>query len=274
MTGVVGPPGSTQVFRVSHDGKRVVVTMRDGEHGTYDLGVVDIARNSITRITQSRPSEWVPVWSPDDRMLAYAFEQNGPSHIFMMPVSGGDPVMVTKARGVQYTYDWLRNGKILFSELAPGTQRDIWLVDAKGGSEPEPWLKTPFNEATPRMSPDGAWIAFTSNSSGQTQVYVAPYERPADRVQVSTDGKAAYPFWSGDGRELFWGTNDSSMYSVAIHTTPSFDAGKPQLLFQDSGGSWVGIDIIPGTNDFLIARQAEQPRQVELIENWRSLLPK
>jgi len=274
LLGTVGPPALTGSFRVSHDGRRVVVSMRDSEHGTGDLGVVDIARNSVARITKTRPSEGSPVWSPDDRTLAFSYEGDGPPHVYMMPAAGGDPVMVTKPRGVEYVYDWLPNGKIVFSELSSTTRRDIWLVDSKAGSEPEPWLKTPFNEAIPRASPDGKWIAFISNSSGQAQVHVAPYDRPADAVQVSSEGNPAAIVWSRDGRELFWATADSRLYGATIRREPAFDAGKPVLLFHDAAARWDCIDIMPGTNDFLIGRISEQRREIHVIQNWRSLLGK
>jgi Tol biopolymer transport system component len=271
----LGPPNQVRRFAVSHDGKRIVLERRDPRTGTSDLWLVDVARNTSTRITQTNLSEGTPRWSPDDHSIAFDFEAGGPPHLFTMPAGGGEATMITPVRGVQYCFDWTPDGRsLVFTELAPRTKRDIWLVAPKPGSQPVPWLITPFTESSPHVSPDGKWMAFVSDNSGKMQVYVAPFDQPGERVQVSVDGNAAETAWSRDGRELYWLTTDSSIYAAAIRTTPAFDAAAPQLLFHDSGAVSRELDTMPGSGNFVLSREVNglEAREVNVIRNWRALL--
>ena len=113
----------------------------------------------------------------------------------------------------------------------PATGFDVWALPFGGDRKPRAVVKTPFAEAVPpRLSPDGRWLAYTSNESGRSEVLVQSFPEPGGRTQISTSG-GTEPVWSRDGRELFY-LNGDAMMAVEIRTSPTFSAGTPRLLFE------------------------------------------
>ena len=118
------------------------------------------------------------------------------------------------------------------------------MLPLTGNRQPRPIVQTRFNEAYPDFSPDGHWLAYASNESGRTEVYVQPYPGPGPRQQVSTDGGTG-PAWSRDGRELFYTTTQTvggqathtRMMAVPVGLRPTFTAGAPRMLFQGKYGA-------------------------------------
>ena len=114
--------------------------------------------------------------------------------------------------GPQFPMSWSPDGSTLaFHERKPNGERDIWVVSP--GGDPVPFLITPFDERSPRFSPDGKWLAYVSDESGRNDVYVQPFPGPGPKWLVSTDG-GIDPVWSRDGRELFYRQDDQMMVAV------------------------------------------------------------
>jgi len=151
---------------------------------------------------------------------------------------------------------------------------DIFIVPPQAKATAIAWMKTPFEELDPRFSPDGKWMAYCSDESGRVEVYVARFDKPSERVQVSIGG-GHNPSWRRDGKELYY-INDNKLYAATIQTAPSLDAGKPQLLFSDGSSSWDGFDAMPDGQRFLITRVISGPttRPLNVIVNWQQLLTK
>lgn len=130
---------------------------------------------------------------------------------------------------------------------------------------------TRFREYQGAFSPDGRWVAFTSNDSGRNQVYVRAFPGPGPRSQVSTDG-GQEPLWNRNGRELFFRRNDALM-AVEIHSQSTFEAGQPRALFSGPflEGAWItSYDVAPDGQRFIMSRysdNAPQP-QVTVVLNW------
>ena len=131
---------------------------------------------------------------------------------------------------------------LAFYEQNPETGYDIWTLRLEGDRKPEPFLRTRFAELGPMFSPDGRWIAYVSNESGQYGMYVRPFPGPGGKWQVSTGTSRSPPFprWSRDGRELFY-RKGNQMMVVPVRTGESFSAGTPQALFEGSFGR--GYDV-------------------------------
>ncbi len=166
--------------------------------------------------------------------------------------------------------------------LNASTGYDVMALSIDGNPRVRPILQTRFNENYAEFSPDGRWIAYASNESGQTEVYVQPYPGPGARQQVSVDGGTA-PAWSRDGKELFYTTTRSvggqaaptKMMAVAVKLEPTFDAGSPHLLFQGDFGATAairGYDVTPDGRRFLMVQQKDRPHtkvtEMILVQNW------
>ncbi len=121
----------------------------------------------------------------------------------------------------------------MYAVLVPETLRDLWLfsVDERGeAGEPKPFLVTPSNERYPQISPDGRFVAYTSDESGESQVLVREFPGGGGRWQVSTD-VGRQPRWSRDGKELFYVDNNKWLVAVEVNTSPNFTLGEAEYLF-------------------------------------------
>ena len=177
---------------------------------------------------------------------------------------------------------WSSDGQLLaFLEINSTGQREIWvlrMVDRSVGSgqvrNAQPFLRTQFDETEPRFSPDGRWLAYTSNESGRFEIYVQPYPGPGGKWQVSTEG-GLDPVWNPNGRELFFRSGDDMM-AVDVATQPGFAAGKPRKLFE---GKYerapipvANYDVSGDGQRFLMLKPSEQAQaattQINVVLNW------
>ena len=177
---------------------------------------------------------------------------------------------------------WSPDGQVLaFIEVNPTTQRDVWMLrirDTSPGSRQiskvQPFLRTPFTESAARFSPDGRWLAYISDESGRSEIYVQPYPGPGGKWQISTEG-GKEPVWNPNGRELFYRSGDKMM-AVDITTQPGFAAGKPRMLFegqyQPTPATIPNYDVTPDGQRFLMLKPVEQaqaaPTQINVVLNW------
>ena len=181
---------------------------------------------------------------------------------------------MTTSEYIQAPMSWSPDGQLLaFIEVNPTTGYDIWVLRLSD-RKAQPFLRTPFNEAAPRFSPDGRWLAYISDESGRYEIYVQPYPGPGGKWQISTEG-GTEPVWNRNGRELFYRSGDKMM-AVDIATQPGFAAGKPRMLFE---GPYVptpatspNYDVSPDGQRFLMLKPSEQaqaaPTQINVVLNW------
>jgi eukaryotic-like serine/threonine-protein kinase len=155
------------------------------------------------------------------------------------------------------------------------TGRDIFIVPLQGERQPRPFLQTKFDELQPKFSPDGRWIAYTSNESGQFEVYVQPFPGPGGKWQVSTDG-GGNPIWGRNGRELFYLSLNKIM-SVSVTTQPSFSASVPRSVADIPSGLLLSAlansfyDVSPDDQRFLFVKANTEngpPGEVRVVLNW------
>jgi Tol biopolymer transport system component len=165
---------------------------------------------------------------------------------------------------------WSRNGILAFSQGQVGVS-DIWVLPMEDNKKPEPFLATRFTESGAQFSPDGTWIAFTSDRSGQDEVYVKPFTGPENMIQISTDG-GKHPVWARNSKELFY-RNGNQMMAVPIQIYPIFEAGTPTLLFEGSFSygylDWsFSYDISPDGKRFVMAKKGDTPIELNVVLNW------
>ncbi len=227
---VFGEPGSYSDQVVSPDGKRIAM---EAGTGSPDLWTIDTGRNVTTRFTFSAAQDYWPVWSPDGARIAYTSDQAGAFRIYVKPATGAQPesVLIQNPIGLG-PCDWSSDGRFLAC-LKPSTAGgwDIWVVNTTGQVEGRPLLASPFREFEPRFSPDGKWIAYSSNESGRREVYVQPFPGLGGKWQVSSQG-GRDPEWRRDGKELFFLSLAGVLNAVDVSATgTALDLGTPRALF-------------------------------------------
>jgi len=275
------PQGVMESTSLSPDGKAIAVGLsRDGRR---DIWVKQLPDGPFSRITFGDTSAVRPSWSPDSREVYYVNDRAG---------SGVGPAYAHRADGtgsarlIKATRDddygqvvASRDGKWLLLRTAPpgaGTPRivgmhlpDTSLVQLVGSSA---------QAFHPSLSPDGRWLAYSSNESGTFEVYVRPFpETSSAKWQVSTAGGSA-PTWARSGRELFYINGRNEMIDVQIPSGPSFTVGKQRALFSVAQFTQTGpipsYSLAPDDHHFLMIREGESTQQSELIvaENWLQTL--
>jgi len=260
---------------VSPDGRRVATTILAANDSLWTL---QMGRSSLTRITYEAENS-TPVWSFDGARLAFSRYRGGEAAtMFMVPADGSaSPERIRDSGGVREGPEsWSRNGQLAFVRFEPAGP-DIWTMEAGGDRKARPFLPTRFVEAQPRFSPDGKWIAYTSDESGRAEVYVRPYPGPGQKQLVSSDG-GSEPRWRADSREIFY-RKDGDVMAVAVTPGPALDFGQPRTLFS---GRYVGPgvtsstwDVMPDGQGFILIQNYAQPRaSVSLVQNWFEQLRK
>ena len=228
--GVVGEPGPHTALSVSPDRTRVAVSHFEDNR---DIWIHDLERNVASRFTFDAGLDFSHTWSPDGRQLAYSSFRNSSSDLYLKPTSGaGEPELLLETDNNKGPRDWPPDGRVLlFVELSPTTNWDLWVLPMEGERKPIPYLRTEFAETLGQFSPDGRWVAYVSNESGRGEIYVQPYPADGGKWQVSTDG-GTQPRWRADGKELFYLTVDNKVMAAEIQAGETFRAGVPNMLFQ------------------------------------------
>jgi eukaryotic-like serine/threonine-protein kinase len=264
---LAAPPRAYGRPRISPDGRKVTVE-QDGQIWVYEL-----ARDTMTRVTFEGSNNFAPVWTPDGSRIAFQSNNDGPPSVLWQKADGsGGMEKLTGSEYTRFPKSWSADGQLLsFGEINPTTGYDIWVLDMKD-RKAVPFLRTPFYEVGV-FSPDGRWMAYTSNESGSDEVYVQPYPGPGGKWQISTDGGMDVR-WTANGRELTY-RNGDKMMAADIATQPTFSAGKPRMLFE---GPYVPpselVSFYDASGDgqrFLMLKPTEQAQattQIVVVQNW------
>ncbi|MSO61657.1 MAG: hypothetical protein EXQ50_06170, partial [Acidobacteria bacterium] len=240
-----GPPGAYRGVDLSPDAKRIAVHRHDANGG--DIYVIE-PRGSQTRLTldASRHNS-MPIWSPDGSRIAYASLRSGKWGLYQTLSSGsGAEEPLYESELPKAPMSWSPDGKrIVFWVEDPKTGSDLWVltVDDKKAA---PLVAQPFTETHAQISPDGKWIAYTSNSKdGRNEIYVKPFPAGSGEWQISNTG-GDWPRWRGDSKELF--------YHSPVSTTGS---GSPYSF----GGPLFSVQVNTGGGIF----EPDSPREVVIF---------
>ena len=277
-------PGDYVSFRLSPDDKRVALSRVDPVTNTSDIWLVDLARSVATRFTTDPGVDASPIWSPDGQRIVFRSDRAGGNFPFEKAAGGGEPEKLLAPVGTAFPTDWSPDGQFILyhTSIDVATHSyDVMILPYPKGTKPIPVVQTEFNEVDGRFSPDGRWIAYASDESGQMEVYVQPYPRPGGRWRVSTNG-GLEPHWRRDGKELFYLALDRRLMAVPIASTGStFESGAPQALFEThtpsaSPGYRINYDVTADGQRFLVntALSAGASTSVTVVLNWTALLKK
>jgi Tol biopolymer transport system component len=252
--------------RLSPGGDKLAVT-REGRTWIYGLGSGSPGRP----LTDSVSKTYVPVWTPDGGRVAFGDYRSGNPNLTWQAADGSDEaVTLLESTNRHYPADWFDKETLVFFEVSPKTRGNIMTLHL---SETEPevqsFLSTPNEERTPRLSPDGRWLAYASNESGAYNVYVRRFPE-ADMLQaVSTEG-GGEPVWSADGTELFY-RRGNYMMVVSVESGETLRLGTPEPLFEGlyattpcCGASYV---VAPDSESFLML-PLDNSAEIRVTRNW------
>ena len=269
MTPLAQGRGQYRWPSLSSDDQQVAFTVTAGRQ---DVWLYDIARESLTRFTDEAASA-APVWTPDGSSVTFGWNISGPFDLYQKSANGsGEAELLLETSAAKIPSSWAPDGSALaFHEFtATDTQRDIWMVGHEGAASP--FLATEFNELAPAVSPDGRWLAYASDQSGEYQIYVQPFPEGGAVVLVST-GAGTEPVWSRDGTELFFRTGNQMMV-VDVQLGALFSAGRPQVLFDGAyerdplGVGLRNYDVASDGRFLMISGGAAVPAQIDVVLNW------
>ena len=253
--------------RLSPDGRTLILANRAQES---DLWSYDVERGTLSRVTFEPGEDETPVWSPDGKQIAWATHRKGPGQVAVRNVdgTGGEQIVWT---GAAHTHvdSWSPDGKFLaLSMIEQGATFDILTIPLQGDHKPQPFLSGPYTEMQAAFSPDGRWIAYSSNESGRLEVYVRAWPGPGGKTQISTEG-GLLPQWTRGGRELCY-RSGAKVMSVPIETGAGLRAGAPKALFE--GRYETEYAVMPDGQRFAMIAQPEAADANEMVVtvNWLS----
>jgi Tol biopolymer transport system component len=189
-----------------------------------------------TRFTFSASDEQYEAWSSDGSWIAYGSNRKGVYDLYRKPSSGGSEELLLESPQGKNLDDWSPDGRsILYNSEDPKSGRDLWVLpldkDGKPG-KPVEFLKTRFQEHRDQFSPDGHWVTYVSDQSGQPDIWVRPFPGPGGEWQVSAGG-GVQPRWRHNGKELYYIAPDGKLIAVPITIKgAAFERGAPIPLFQ------------------------------------------
>jgi serine/threonine protein kinase len=230
----LGEPSVFYTPDLSPDGTRIAVT-REDPGGKQDVWVYDAERGTSTRVTSGRANSRDAIWMPDGKRLIYRTRTNRAIDLYSISAEGvGTPELLLATEGDKQALSVSPDGKrLLFQWVAEETGFDLWVLPLDDGEpvEPRAYLVTPYDELEARFSPDGNWVAYESNESGRSEVYIGSFPEPTRVRRVSTAGGQS-PRWTPDGRRLLYATPTGAIYAAAVEIAgTSLTIRTPELLF-------------------------------------------
>ena len=272
---VVGEPGNTIGVALSPDRRRVVLERVDPKTTSFDLWLLDLASgNRAARLTVDGNAS-SPVWSSDGTRLLVMHRARG---LVAMPWRGGGLDTLVANPKSMWPSDWSSDGRrVAFYDTPAGSYR-LLTAPAVGNEEPTVYREGSFELAMMRFCPNRGWVAYSSEESGQVEVYVDSFPTPGEKIRVSANG-GAWPVWRPDGNELYYLAPDRSLMAVELRAEAgSLRASPPARLFEapavnpDRSRSQFASNA-DGSRFLFNARVEDKtPVGLTVIDNWPALL--
>jgi serine/threonine protein kinase len=276
-----------QYCKISPDGSKVALAI--GPPGNHDIWVLDLDRGTMPKLTFYEDDDYFFLWTPDgERIVFYSAREKGGIYSKAANYTGGVEKLFTFSGGLCLPFSWSSDGSTLVMQelvLSP-LSTDIATLSFEGDRERKSLLHEKHQEFNPQVSPDGRWMAYTSDESGQVEIYVRPFpDVDSGGQQMVSDSGGNSPLWSPDGKKLYYRNGEATL-AVPVETEPTFNPGKPVTLFRGAYSSFdlsgIGIqytlwDIHPDGNRFLMMKPAAVtgyesesaiPRKINIVLNW------
>jgi Tol biopolymer transport system component len=284
----IGALGDFNTHRISPDGQRLAVAALDSSVRNYTLWLYDIFREKQTRLTFGPSRSTFPAWAPDGSSVVYDSNRTGLYNLFEKRAdSTGSEELILETASSKYPTAWSADGRfIAYNTTRPGTySTELWILPRFGERKPYALLQGSFNVGQGQFSPDGRWMAYTSDESGKAEIYVTPFPGGGSKWQISQAGGTS-PRWRHDGKELFYLAADSELMAVDVDGSGSaFQVGSARPLFHvllktgvsrldvSPTSEQISFDSAPDGKWFVVnSPPAGSPPPITLITNWAAEL--
>jgi len=274
--------------KISSDGQHIITDGRDSGPAFESSQWLKFVSDQLgtTSGFVNHGDNYTPIWSPDNTSITYAVYEIGKTKIFEKPIDLSYPATLL----FEFDKDielgnWSNDGRYLVFEFNSGVSNkwDVAYFDRQDSTiYTLDFVNTSAFESYPMLSPDGKWLAYTTDESGDYQVYVVPFPGPGRGIRVSVESGIA-PIWAPDMKALYFiggGPNGSNMWKANIKTKPEFVSEEPIALFYGryyrsyTGESFGRFDIHPDGDRFLMVKYANpfQNSQIQMVVNWQEEL--
>ncbi|MGA9414764.1 MAG: protein kinase [Terriglobales bacterium] len=272
--GKFGDPGLYGLPKPSPDGSLVGLTRFDRDTNRGDVWIVDTRRNTVSRSTFADATGLTFAFSPDAKKIAVITTAGATSGgMWIQPTSGFGKQEKLETPPVSGTVaSWSPNGRYLFMQLQNNATRfDVYYIDLNGDRKLTLFLNSPANETGPVLSPNGKWLAYTSDESGRAEIYVTAFPDPGGKWQISNGGGSSAS-WSADGKQLYYSVGDKLM-TVPIQNVDTFAFRAPTQLPIHLNEFAVLGPVAPGERFPALKPLSEgQSNPQEVILNWTGTL--
>ena len=239
---------------LSPDGRRVALRVLDPRLRSRDVWTLDLTRGMTSRFTFDVGNENNPIWSSDGARLLYVSDgASGGLHVRNASGTGEDERLLAGDLTTIPT-DWSRDGAyVLYDQQVATGKTQVFALPTAGDRKPFVVLQGPYDQGQARFSPDGRWIAYTSNEAGRPEVFVQSFPGRTGKWQISTTG-GSDARWRSDGQELYYLSPDQRIMAVAVRTSPSFDPDAPRPLFTAE----VLLPGVPGVTHYAVSADGQR----------------
>jgi eukaryotic-like serine/threonine-protein kinase len=274
------PPRPYLHPQLSPDERQLAIEVEGASHDFYTY---DFTRGTLTKLSFDGASHW-PIWTAKGDRLTFRSWKTGTMTMWSMPADrSGPPELLTSIGNMQSPESWSPDGRTLvFTQMDdPERGADIYVLSLDGDRKPHPLVRTKFSEGAPKFSPDGKWVAYSSNESGKPEVYAMAYPGPGPKIQISTDG-GTDPTWRRAGGELYYRNGDLMMV-VTVTAGRTLTESKPSVLWEgrylEGVGSSCGMagptsanyDVTGNGERFLMIEDKSQDivcKLLRVVSNW------
>jgi serine/threonine protein kinase/Tol biopolymer transport system component len=272
---VLVPAGDVTIDNSAYltaDDSRIVYDSYDPVARNFDVWTLDIARGLKSRLTFDQADDSNPIPSPDGSRFVYTIYKDG-VNLNIKSMSGTDqPELLAKSITNAMATDWSRDGRyILFTDIELTADFDIWYMPMEGGRVKKPFVKTEFSEASPMFSPDGRWVAYSSDESSRNEIYVRPFPSGEGKWQVSTGGGRT-PIWDRSGTMIYYNTDQGVVGTTVNGAAGSFTIGETKMVFRNPSQAGLLLHGITADGKKILVshlptNQATMP--LTLVTDWR-----
>jgi len=238
---------------------------------------VNFAGNTGTQFTTHPSRDLGPVWSPDGTRIAFASDRDGAYNLYQKPTKGAAEETLLRSAESKIPTSWSHDGRyLLYTVTDPKTNDDVWVLRLED-RKPAPLLQTKFDESDAQFSPDGRWIAYVSNESGRSEVYVQPFSPNAPGAEgkwMFSRGGGTNPKWAANGKEIRYLNSDHHVISVDVVAAAGFQVGQQHDLFALPRGVFAFDFASDGRVLAALPMTQNTASMLTVVLNWQAGLKK